>query len=115
MKFEFGKYTEITELYKKHSSMLSDGDGYIRFFICLDVTDIWLVRVLENINEDYENEDGVYLLERNNIEKESKSETLSLSKVIKIIKDDCFDNWDIQEYQDLDDLIEDIDGGYGIN
>ena len=47
--------------------------------------------------------------------KESKSEKLSISKVIEIIKEDIFDNWDIKKYFDLDELIEDIDGGHGLN
>jgi hypothetical protein len=114
MKFEFAKYTEITELYKKHGN-LQEGDGYIRFFICLDTNDFWLIRVIEGVNEEYEREEGVYLLERNNIRKESKGQDLSLSKVIELIKADEFDNWDIKEYSDLDELIEDIDGGYGLN
>ena len=86
MKFEFGKYTEITDLYKKHSSALQEGDKYIRFFICLDVNDIWLIRVMEDMNSEYEEEIGAYLLERNNIPKESKSDNLTISKVIEIIK-----------------------------
>ena len=72
MKFEFAKYTYITELYKKHSSNLMEGDGYIKFFICLYTNDIWLARVIEGFNEHYEEEDGVYLLERNNIPKNFK-------------------------------------------
>ena len=115
MKFEFAKYTEITNIYKKHSDSLHDGDGYIRFFICLDVNDFWLVRVIEGVNEDYEKEEGTYLLERNNIPKESKKQDLSLSKVIELIKEDDFSNWDIKQYSDLEELIEDIDGGFGLN
>lgn len=115
MKFEFGKYTEITDLYKKHSEALSEGDGYIKFFICLDVNDIWLIRVIEDMNSDYEEEIGSYLLERNNIPKERKSDDLTLPKVIEIIKNDEFDNWDVEQYEDLDMLMEDVDGGYGLN
>ena len=115
MKFEFAKYTEITDLYKKYNTALRDSDGYIRFFICLDVNDFWLIRVLEGFNIDYEKEEGTYLLERNNIPKDNNSEGLDLLKVIEIIKDDGFENWDIEEYSDLSDLIEDIDNGFGIN
>ena len=32
MKFEFAKYTEVTDLYKKYCKSIHDGDGYIRFF-----------------------------------------------------------------------------------
>ena len=115
MKFEFAKYTEITSLYKKYCDSLQDGDGYIRFFICLDVTDFWIVRVLEGFNEEYEKQDGSYLLERNTIQKDSKRQGLTLSKVIELIKEDDFSNWDVVEYSNLEELIDDIDGGYGLN
>lgn len=115
MKFEFATYTDITELYKKHSMCLTEGDGYIKFFICLDVNDIWLVRVIEGFDEDYNKQEGSYLLERNNIAKENKSDGLSLTKVIEIIKEDDFSNWDVEQYDDLEELIFDIDGGHGLN
>ena len=115
MKFEFAKYTEVTDLYKKHSDNLQKGDGYIRFFMCLDVNDFWIIRVLEGFNEESEKEEGTYLLERNNIQKDSKKQDLSLTKAIELIKEDDFSNWDIKEYFDLDELIEDIDGGFGLN
>ena len=86
----------------------------MRFFICPDVTDFWLARVLEGVNENYENEDGAFLIERNNIWK-SKGEGLTLAKVNKIIKEDDGSNWDIQEAASIKDVIEIIDGGWGIN
>lgn len=113
MKFEFAKYTEITDLvfelrpeYKEH--------GYIRFFICPDVYDFWFVRVLEGINEEYNKDEGVFLLERNNIGKE-RSENLNINKVKRIIQEDDLSNWDIKEYSQMEDLIEDLDGGFGIH
>ena len=112
MEFQFGKFTEITDLayevnpnYKK--------EGYIRFFICPDVNDFWFVRVLKDINVDYEKEEGVLLLERNNIWKQ-KAETLDINKVKKIIEEDDGSNWDIKQYRSIENLIEDIDGGFGI-
>ena len=83
--------------------------------MCLDVNDFWIIRVMEGFNEDYEREDGVYLLERNKIPKDSKRQTLSLTKAIELIKEDDFSNWDVEEYTYLDELIEDIDGGFGLN
>ena len=115
MKFEFAKYTEITDLYKKYSTDLQEGDGYTRFFICLDVNDFWIVRVLEGFNAEYEKEEGTFLMERNNVQKESKKQDLSLSKVIELVKEDDFSNWDIIEYFDMTDLIDDLDGGFGLN
>ena len=115
MTFEFAKYTEITELYKKYCTQLSEGDGYIRFFICLDVKDIWLVRVIEGMNSEYENEAGKYLLERDKIEKTSRDQKLSLKNVIEIIKNDEFCNWDVLEFDSIEEIIDTISDGFGIN
>ncbi len=115
MKFEFAKCTEITELYKKHCDLLQDNDGYIKFYMCLDVNDFWILRVLENRNEEYEEEEGVYLIERCRVPKDSKRQGLSISKAIQLVKDDIFENWDVVEYNSLDAVIEVVDGGFGIN
>jgi len=114
MEFEFAKYTEITELYKKHSLSLQDGDGYIRFFICPDVHTFWLARVIEGFNESYEKEEGSFLIERNNIEKKDRSEKLTKQKVVDIIEDDDFSNWDIYECQSMEEVIDILDDGNGI-
>ena len=114
MTLEFGKYTEITDFAFKVNPNYKN-EGFIRFFICPDVNTFWFVRILEGYNEDYETEDGSYILERNNIEKNDKSEKLTVSKVRKIIEEDSGDNWDITQSFDLDDLISDLDGGFGIN
>lgn len=114
MIFEFAKYTEITAQYLKLRPELKDS-GYIRFFICPDVNDAHLVRVLKDTNENYETEEGVYLLEFENIPNKRKGEDINLIKLNKIITKDELENWDIKEYQDLSDLIEDLDSGFGIN
>lgn len=113
MKFEFAKYTEITDLAFEVNPDYKN-EGYIRFFICPDVHDFWFVRILEGYNEEYEKEEGCYLLERNNVEKRSKHDTLTVERVKSIIKNDAGDNWDILEGYDLDDLIDALDGGFGI-
>jgi hypothetical protein len=112
MEFEFAKYTEITDLAFELNPDYKT-ESYVRFFICPDTNDYWFVRVLEGFNEDYEREEGVYLLERNNIPK-MKGEKLTTEIVKEIILDDCGENWDIHEYQSIDELIDDLDGGHGI-
>lgn len=114
MKFEFAKYTEITDLAFELRPEWKE-EGYIRFFICNDVWDIWFIRVLEGVNEDYDREEGVFLLERNNIGKDSRSQDLNINKVKKIIQEDDGSNWDIKEYYDINKLIDDIADIYGIN
>ena len=112
MKFEFGKFTEITDLAFEVNPNYKQ-EGYIRFFICPHVNDFWFARVLKDTNEDYEKQEGVFLLERNNIWKQ-KSETLNINKVKRFIEEDDGSNWDIKEYRSIEMLIEDIDGGFGI-
>lgn len=103
--FEFARYTDITDLafevnpdYKK--------EWYVKFFICNDVNTIWFVRILENINEDYETKEWTYLIERNNIDKRRKSDELDLNKVKKIIEDDNWESWDIIECSSLEEAID---------
>jgi hypothetical protein len=113
MEFEFAKYTEITEFVRKVRPELFK-QGYIRFFICPDVLDFWLCRILKDTNEEYETEEGTFLLERDKIAMDKKGENLSVSKVRRIIENDELANWDCQESDDLEELIEMIDNGFGI-
>lgn len=113
MEFKFATYTEITDLAFELNPNYKD-EGYIRFFICNDVWDVWFIRILQGYNEQYAKEEGCYLLERNNISKDRKSDDLTLGKVKKIIQEDDGSNWDVKEYHSLEDLIEDIDNGFGI-
>jgi hypothetical protein len=113
MNFEFAKYTEITDLALSLNSEYKTG-GYVRFFICPDVWDFWFVRVLKDVNEDYNHEEGSYILERNKIEKVSKTEKLSLAKLKEIIAEDDFSNWDFQQGYDVEKLIDNLDDGFGI-
>ena len=117
MEFEFAKYTEITDLafelnpdYKK--------EGYVRFFICPDVWDIWFVRILKGYRNDdeegYVKDGNNFILERNNINKRSKTDTLTLSMVKRIIKEDSGDSYDLEQCDDLEELVDMLDDGFGI-
>lgn len=112
--FEFGKYTEITDLAFETNPNYKN-EGYIRFFICPDVWDFWFVRILKDTNEEYETEEGCFLLERNKIEMSRKGENLTVSKVKQIILEDDGGNWDMMESHDLQELIKEIDGAFGIH
>lgn len=96
---------EINPEYKK--------EGYLRFFICPDVNDYWFVRIIGGVNEDYEKEEGSFLIERNNIPK-AKKENLTLRKVKKIIEEDDCSNWDTLQGFDLEQLIDELDCGFGM-
>ncbi len=114
MKFEFAKYTEITDYAFKVNPNYKN-DGFIRFFICPDVWDYWFVRILEGYNEEYEKEEGSFILERNKVEKDERGENLSMRKLEKIISEDDGSNWDLQQSYDLSELIDMLDEGFGIN
>jgi hypothetical protein len=113
MKFEFAKYTEITD-YAFNINPEYKNNGYVRLFICPDVWDYWFVRILKDVNEEYEYEEGSFVLERNKIEMDRKGEKLSLTKLRRIIEEDDFSNWDIKQGFDLEELIDMLDDGFGI-
>lgn len=117
MKFEFGKYTEITDLAFKLNPNYKQ-EGFERFFICPDVWDIWFVRILKGYEHDddegyIENPEN-YILERNKIEMDYKGQKLTLSKVKEIIQEDDGSNWDLEQAEVIEDLIDLLDDGLGI-
>lgn len=114
MKFEFGKYTEVTDLAFEINPQYKS-DKYIRFFICPDVFDTWFVRILKGYDKNYEINECSYLLERNSIPNDYKGQALTIERVKKIIKNDDGSNWDIYQDNSLDKLIDDLDEGFGIN
>lgn len=113
LKFEFGKYTEITDLALELNPSFKE-EGYIRFFICTDTWDFWFARILEGFNEDYERQEGYFLLERDKIAKSSKKEIITLETLKKLIENHDGSNWDIEEGRSIEELIEMIDDGFGI-
>ena len=114
MKFEFGIYTDVTELAFEVNPAYQQ-NGYTKIYLCSDTHVFWLARLLSNTNAEYEHEDGVYLLERNNLPVSYKGEPLTISKARQLLKDDDLQNWDFEEYQDPADAISDLDGGFGLN
>lgn len=113
MEFKFAKYTEITDYAFKVNPDYKN-EGYVRFFICPDVWDFWFVRILEGYDEDYNEKEGSFLLERNKVGMNVKGEKLTLSKLKRIIEEDDGSNFDYQQGDDIEELIDMIDGGFGI-
>ena len=114
MKFEFAKYTEATELaFKVNPEYQSN--GYERVFLCCDTKVFWIARILKGYGEDYEAVEGSYIVEREKVDKCSRSEKLSRSKAENLLANDEFENWDYEVYDCLKDAIESLDGGFGIN
>jgi hypothetical protein len=113
MLFEFGKYTEITDFAFKENPEYEE-NKYIRIFICPDVWDYHLVRILKGYGKDYENDEDSYIMERDKIPMEKKGQGLTIRKVRDIVQNDLMENWDYYQSYDLNDLIDRIDGGFGI-
>lgn len=113
MKFEFAKYTEITDLAFQERPSYKE-EKFIRFFICPDVHDTWYCRILEGYDANYQVKEGSYLLERNNIPNDFKGQKLDLERVKDIIHEDDGSNWDFEQSNNLQDLIDMIDDGLGI-
>ena len=42
-------------------------DKFIGVYVCVDTNDFWISRINKDINEDYNKEEGIYLVERNKI------------------------------------------------
>ena len=117
MNFEFAKYTEITDYAMKHNPDYK-ASGYERIFICPDVWDFWLVRILKGYRNDeeegYVEDPGNFILERDKIEMDRKGQNLTLSKLNKIVTEDEFENWDLIQGNDIEELIDSLDDGFGI-
>jgi hypothetical protein len=114
MKFEFAKFTEVTDFAFRVNTEYKES-GYTRIFICSDTNDFWLARVLKNYGEDYEEIEGSYILEREKIPKENKGQSLTISRTRQILKEDTFENWEYFVFDNIEDVIDRIDGGFGIN
>ena len=70
---EFAKYyngTKVLTQLLEDNKVFSYQEGYCKgVYVCSDTHDIWICRILENMNEDYDTEKGVWLVERNKIDK----------------------------------------------
>ncbi|XZH78569.1 hypothetical protein ACSW8S_17030 (plasmid) [Clostridium perfringens] len=122
----FLKILNVTErldvLDKMGISLDYKNNNYKEVYITNDVNDIWVYRVLEDTNSDYEYEEGTYLIERECIDKNelvefmkknidgndnvvlSKEDICSYLKnastgdivdsILIIDSENCFENWD---------------------
>lgn len=112
-KFEFPKATDITDLAFTVNDEYKNA-GYVKIFIAPDVNDFRLIRILKGFT-DYERQEGCFLFEIENINKQFKSEKLTLNKVKRILEEDDFSSWECFQFFSLQDAIDEVDGGYGIN
>lgn len=74
MNIKFAKYYDVTELVNK---MIKENkldcysdciDSLVGIYICSDTRDFWIARINKDTNEDYEEKEGIFLIERNKID-----------------------------------------------
>ena len=117
--------------------------GYCKeLYICMDTHDFWISRVLEGYNSEFEQEPGKWLIERNKIDKYEFCEFLKkkrnddsditdrwtrddyiakcfsvneiLEALILMDNDAGLESWDNLECDSHEEVIEALDGGFGI-
>lgn len=72
---EFAKYYNVTklvdEMIKKNeidSYPIETKDKFVGVYVCMDTNDFWISRISKDLNENYNHEEGIYLVERNKID-----------------------------------------------
>ena len=73
MGMEFAKYYDVTKilekLIKEEKLNTYKDENIYELFIYADNNDFWVARVYKDTNEEWENEEGIWLIERNKINK----------------------------------------------
>lgn len=71
---EFAKYYNVTKLVddmqKKEeidTYPTEAKDKFVGVYVCMDTNDFWISRISKDVNENYNHEEGIYLVERNKI------------------------------------------------
>ena len=70
---EFAKYYNVSNLVEEMQKAEeidcypTDNDKFEGVYVCMDTNDFWISRINKGYNEEYEREDGKYLVERNKI------------------------------------------------
>ncbi len=112
MKFEFGKYTDVTE-YAKKLSKENDGMGeyhqYEKILICPDTNDAWVARILVGYNEEYNKDEDKVLIERNKIDgMGAKYHHINIPLYPKkLLMEDMEEGeqWDVKECDSVDEAL----------
>lgn len=113
MKFEFAKATDITEFAKRKLDYMYN--EYEKIYITPDTNDYHILRVLKGVGNNYEPIEGSYILEHQMINKPKGVGISSTSHLLKILEEDDGGNYDYIVMNSLEDCIEEVDGGFGIN
>lgn len=111
---EFGKYTEVTTLAKKVNPEMFE--NLHRIFVCPDARNFWLARIVKDTNEDYDHQEGKWMLERNLVEFDDLpfGKDKTVKNVKALLKDDSGDNFDCYECDSEEEALEKISDTFGI-
>lgn len=144
----FAKYYNATKLVddmQKREEIDSyptkEDDKFVGVYVCMDTNDFWISRISKNLNEDYNYEEGTYLVERNKFDIYTVADKLfelydkrlpttlnkntchryfdqfeakDICRAVIILDDWDGCTWDNCEAESLADAIDIIDGGFGI-
>lgn len=80
-------------------------NGYSKVFVGDRGVEFFIARLAVNVNEDFEAEEGVYLVEVNVVDKQDLSDTLTDGNVHQLLVDDDFDNWEYETFYNSDDAL----------
>lgn len=117
MKLEFGKYTDVTNLAKKIAPALYE--EYIKVYICPDTNNWWVSMVQKDINSEYEECPGMFLIERNNPDYMTGGKLPQIvldepERFVKAVLKDwdgcCWDNTEAYSMEQVEGIIADIFG-----
>ncbi len=68
---EFAKYYDVSKIVdemqvkEEIDSYPIEDDKFKGVYVCMDTNDFWISRILKGYNEEYEQDEGMYLVERN--------------------------------------------------
>lgn len=68
---EFAKYYDVSKIVEDMQtkeeifSYPTDDDKFKGVYVCMDTNDFWICRILKGYNEEYEQDEDMYLVERN--------------------------------------------------
>lgn len=146
---EFAKYYNVTKLVNDMQKKeeidtypTEEKDKFVGVYVCMDTNDFWISRISKDLNEHYNREEGIYLVERNKFnifdvadklfelyEKRlpttlnkntchgyfDKFKAKDICRAVIMLDDwDGLSNWDNCEAESLENAIDIIDGGFGI-
>ena len=122
MTFKFAVATDVTELANKVNPEYKEND-YVKVFLTPDVKNIWINRILQGAryeeDEGYVDDEDSFILESEMVDYETRLDgryiPLNLRTARKILKSDSFESWECVNCDTLEDAIEIVDGGWGIN